>query len=70
MVFRTLPTTLLHIFCKTILTFKVIVKNVVDPEDNFWRNSEIIASVHLRFVRFYVHKHSYLNNFCERVINL
>ena len=34
---RTVPTTLLQIFCKTILTFKVIVKGIIDPDDNFWR---------------------------------
>ena len=35
---RRLPTTLLQIFCKTILNFKVIVKNIIDPDDNVWSN--------------------------------
>ena len=39
MLFRTLPTTLLQIFCKIILNTQVIVKNVIDPNYNFSRNS-------------------------------
>ena len=35
---RTKPTTLLQIFCKIILYFKVIVKIIKDPDDNFCRN--------------------------------
>ena len=31
----TLPTILLQIFCKIIFIFKVIVKSVIDPDDNF-----------------------------------
>ena len=33
---RTLPSTLLQIYCTTILNFKVIVKSTIDPEDNFF----------------------------------
>ena len=32
---RTKPTTLLQIFCKMILISKVIVKSILDPDDNF-----------------------------------
>ena len=32
---RTLPTTLFQIFLKTILNFKVIVKSIIDPDNNF-----------------------------------
>ena len=32
---RTLPTTLLQISCKTIPNSKVIVKNIIAPDDNF-----------------------------------
>ena len=39
MIFRTLPTTLLQIFCKIIPNFKDIVKSIVDPDDDCWRNS-------------------------------
>ena len=35
MLIRTLPTTLLQIFCKINFHFKVIVKNSKDPDDNF-----------------------------------
>ena len=35
---RTLPTTLNQIFCKTILKFRIIVKSIIDPDDNFFRN--------------------------------
>ena len=31
---RTSPKTILQIFCKIIPAFKVIVKSVIDPEDN------------------------------------
>ena len=33
-----LSPTLLQIFCKIILNSKVIVKSIIDPDDNFWRN--------------------------------
>ena len=33
MLTRTLPTTLLQTFCKTILISKVIVENIIDPDD-------------------------------------
>ena len=36
---RTLPTTLLQTFCKIILNSKVIIKSIIDPDDNFSRNS-------------------------------
>ena len=42
MLFRTLPTTLLQIFCKIILNSKVIVKRIFDPDDTFWRNSLVL----------------------------
>ena len=32
--FITPPTTLPQIFCKTIPNFEVIVKNILDPDDN------------------------------------
>ena len=35
---RTLPTTLLQIFCKIILISKVIIKSIIDADDNIWRN--------------------------------
>ena len=28
---------LLQIFCKFVFDTEVIIKNVIDPEDNFWR---------------------------------
>ena len=39
MLIRTLSTTLLQIFCKIILNSEVIVKSIIDPDDNFLRNS-------------------------------
>ena len=36
MLTKTLPTTLLQIFCKIIPKSKVIVKSITDPDDNFW----------------------------------
>ena len=36
---RILLTTLFQIFRKIILNFKVIVKSIIDPDDNFQRNS-------------------------------
>ena len=39
MLIRTLLTTLLQILCIIILTFKVLVKSVIEPEDIFWRKS-------------------------------
>ena len=36
---RILSTTLFQIFCKIILNFKVIVKSIIDTDDNFQRNS-------------------------------
>ena len=38
---KTLPTTHHHIFCISILNFKVIVKSIKDPDDNFQRNLTI-----------------------------
>ena len=37
-VIATFPITLLLIFCKITLNSKAIVKGVVDPADNFFRN--------------------------------
>ena len=34
---KTLPPTLLQIFCEIFHISKVIVKNIVDPDENFWR---------------------------------
>ena len=34
---RTLPTTLIQIFCKIILNFQDIVKSILDPYDNIMR---------------------------------
>ena len=39
MLIRTLPTTLLQIFCKIILNSKIIVQSILDPDDNSWMNS-------------------------------
>ena len=39
---RTLPTTLLQIFCKVILNFRVIVKSITDPDENLWKNSYVL----------------------------
>ena len=36
---RILSTTLFQIFRKIILNFKVIVESIMDPDDNFHRNS-------------------------------
>ena len=36
---RILSTTLFQIFRKIILNFKVIVESIMDPDDNFQRNS-------------------------------
>ena len=30
-------------FVKTILNFKVIVKSIIDPDDNFWTNSQLLT---------------------------
>ena len=35
--FMIMPTTLLQIFCKIILNYKVIIKSIIDPDDNFKR---------------------------------
>ena len=40
--FRTFPSTLLQIFFKTILISKVIVKSIVDPDDNSKKNSQVV----------------------------
>ena len=39
MLIKTLPPTLLQIFCEIFHISKVIVKSIVDPDDNFWMNS-------------------------------
>ena len=38
MLIRSLPTTLLEIFCKIMVISKVILKSIIDPDDNCWRN--------------------------------
>ena len=42
MLMRTLPTSLLELFCKIILNSKVIAKSTIDPDDNsfkyYWVN--------------------------------
>ena len=42
MLFRTLPTTLLQIFCKFYLNLQIIVKNIKDADDNFKSNSQAL----------------------------
>ena len=39
MLIKILSTTHFQIFCKIILNFKVIVKSIIYPDDNFRRNS-------------------------------
>ena len=39
MFIRTIPTTLLQIFCKIILDFQVNFISIIYPDDNFNRNS-------------------------------
>ena len=39
---KTLPATLLQIFCKVILNYQVIVKNIKDPDDNFKSISKVL----------------------------
>ena len=38
MLFRTQPTTLLHIFLDITFNSNVIVKSVIDPDDNIYRD--------------------------------
>ena len=38
---RTFPTTLLQIFCKVIFNFQDNVISIIDPDNNFKRNSSI-----------------------------
>ena len=40
---RTLPTSLLQIFCKNILIFKVIGKNIKDPDEDFLFHLEFLV---------------------------
>ena len=42
---RTLPTTSLQMFYKIILKFHVIVKTIIDPYDNFSKNSLALMGV-------------------------
>ena len=42
MVMRTVRTTLLQIFCKIILISKVIIKSIIDQDDNSWMKSEVL----------------------------
>ena len=39
MFIRILPTALVQIFCDIILNSKVLVKSMLDPDDNFCSNS-------------------------------
>ena len=39
MIIRTLPATLLQVFCKNILNSKIVVKSISGPDDNFLWNS-------------------------------
>ena len=39
MLIRANATTLLQVFCKIILNYKVIVKRSLDPDETFWRKS-------------------------------
>ena len=38
MLSKTLPTILTQIFYKNVFNFEVIVKNIIDPDDNFMSN--------------------------------
>ena len=51
MLYRTLSTTLLQIFCVIIFNIKVIAKSIIDPEDNLWRNSLSINGLMYSSVR-------------------
>ena len=42
MLIKTLPKTLLQIVCNIIVNSKVIVKSILVPDDNCWRNSEAL----------------------------
>ena len=42
MLIRTLTTTLLQISCKNFLNSKVIVKNIIDPDNHFLGNSKAL----------------------------
>ena len=42
MLIRPLPTALLQISCKISLNSKVIVKNTIDPDNHFLRNSKAL----------------------------
>ena len=44
---RPLPTTLLQIFSKTNPSFKIIVKGIIDPDNNFRMNSLSINGLKL-----------------------
>ena len=39
---KTLPTSVLQIIFKIIPNFKVIIKNIIDPDDNLYRNSQAL----------------------------
>ena len=47
MLIRTLSTNLLQIFCEIFLNSKVIVKSIIDPDDNFYGNSVSINGLHM-----------------------
>ena len=46
---RTLPTTLLQIFCKIIPNSKDIVKSIIAPDDNFRMKPYALMGIVLRF---------------------
>ena len=45
MLIRTLPTTLLQIFCKIILNSQVIIKSIIDPDNNLVELLSINGSI-------------------------
>ena len=45
MLIRTSPTTLLQIFCKIILNSQVIVKSIIDPDNNLVELLSINGSI-------------------------
>ena len=47
MFLKTFSTTLLQIFCKISINSKVIIKSIIDPDDNCWRNSLSINGLNL-----------------------
>ena len=52
MLIRTLPITLLQIFCQIILNFKVIALSIIDPDDTLLNSQCRILSFHKRRLGF------------------